>query len=249
MTVVGMDLLPRDAELARRAAGGDGAAFVRLYDHYSTEVFTAALAATGSIDAAAGATQTAFLRVLRWPPPLGAPDGDVAELLCALALGGSIEPAIGCFDDFETADARDVARLVGVGWLRSETVAKAGGRFDADWSEHLWTAPAAEPEPARPAPEKRRRTRRLFERLTAPLPAPAPVAAALALILFLGATGTIVAGGDTDSMEAEPASATGEPAAEAGEKQRPVRTRRGERRAERGAKLLRDETLQPLLGP
>ena len=37
-----MDLLPRDAELARRAAGGDGAAFVRLYDQYSEEVFEAA---------------------------------------------------------------------------------------------------------------------------------------------------------------------------------------------------------------
>jgi hypothetical protein len=83
------------------------------------------------------------------------------------------------------------------------------------------------------------------------LPAPAPVAAALVLILFLGATGTIVAGGETDSMKADPASATTEPAAEAaaGETQRPIRTRRGERRGERGTELLRKETLQPLLGP
>jgi hypothetical protein len=77
MAIAVMDLLPRDAELARRAAGGDGAAFVRLYDHYSTEVFATALAATGSVDAAAEATQTAFLRILRWPPALGAPDDDV----------------------------------------------------------------------------------------------------------------------------------------------------------------------------
>ena len=163
MTVVGMDLLPRDAELARRAAGGDGAAFVRLYDHYSTEVFTAALAATGSIEAAAGATQTAFLRVLRWPPPLGAPDGDVAELLCALALGGSIEPTTGRFDNFETEDARDVARLVGVGWLRSETVAKAGARFDDDWSAHLWTAPPAGAGAAGRSARGARRVRRLLD--------------------------------------------------------------------------------------
>ena len=249
MTVIGMDLLPRDAELARRAAGGDGAAFVRLYDHYSTEVFAAALSATGSVETAAGATQTAFLRVLRWPPALGAPDGDVAELLCALALGGSIEPATGSFDEFDTADARDVARLVGVGWLRSETVAKAGARFDEDWSAHLWAAPPAEPEPEPEVPTRRRRARRVLERLAAPLPAPAPVAAALALILFLGGAGTIVAGGDTDSMKADPATAGPAAEAEAGEKQRPIRTRRGERRTGRGTKLLRDETLQPLLGP
>jgi hypothetical protein len=247
MTVVGMDLLPRDAELARRAAGGDGAAFVRLYDHYSTEVFTAALAATGSIDAAAGATQLAFMRILRWPPPLGAPDGDVAELLCALALGGSTEPTTGSLDDFNTEDARDVARLVGVGWLRSETVAQAGARFDQDWSLHLWTAPAPEPEPEEKR-ERPRRTWRLLERLTAPLPAPAAVAAALVLVLFAGGASTILAGGDAERMEADPAAATGEPAAEAGERQRPVRTRRAERRA-RESRLLRDKTVQPLLAP
>jgi len=44
------DLLPRDAELARRAAGGDGAAFVRLYDHYCDDVFATALSVTGSVD-------------------------------------------------------------------------------------------------------------------------------------------------------------------------------------------------------
>src|SRR5687767_13431501 len=155
MTVVGMDLLPRDAELARRAAGGDGAAFVRLYDHYSTEVFTAALAETGSIEAAAGATQTAFLRVLRWPPPLGAPDGG--------------------------------------GWLRSETVARAGAQFDQDWSRHLWSAPQPDPEPERETVRERpRRARRLFARLTRPLPSPAAVAAVLALVLFAGGAATIL---------------------------------------------------------
>ena len=138
-------LLPRDAELARRGAGGDGAAFVRLYDHYSDEVFEASLAATGSIEGAAAATQRAFLRILRWPPQLGAPDGDVAELLFALAFGGERVPTPATPD---TVDARKIARLVGVGWLRSETVAKAGARFDADWSVHLWNdAPAPEPEP------------------------------------------------------------------------------------------------------
>ncbi len=251
MTAVGMDLLPRDAELARRAAGGDGAAFVRLYDHYSTEVFTATLQATGSIEAATDATQTAFLRILRWPPPLGAPDGDVSELLCALALGGaSEERATGNFD---TQDAREVARLVGVGWLRSETVAKAGARFDDDWSVHLWAAPPTEPEPERTAPRERpRRARLLLQRLTLPLPSPAATAAVLVLLLFTGLAGTILASGETDPMEADPAVATGEPAAEAHEQQQPLRTRRAERRAERrasDARMLRDKALQPLLAP
>lgn len=193
----------------------------------------------------------AFLRVLRWPPPLGAPAGDVAELLCALALGGSIEPTTGSFDNFDTEDARDVARLVGVGWLRSETVAKAGARFDEDWSAHLWTAPPPEPEPeVDEVRERPRRARRLLERLTVPLPSPAAVAAVLVLVLFAGGAATILAGGDTDPMEADPASATAEPAAgaQAGAKQRPIRTRRSERRAER-SRLLGNKALQPLLGP
>ena len=68
------------------------------------------------------------------------------------------------------------------------------------------------------------------------------------LVLFAGGTSTILAGGGTERMEADPAAATGEPAAEAGEKQRPVRTRRAERRA-RESRLLRDKTVQPLLAP
>src|SRR5687767_2268657 len=138
---VAADLLPRDAELSRRAAGGDGAAFVQLYDKYSTEVFTTALAATGSIELAAEATQTAFLRALRWPPPLGAADSDVSELLCALALGGDSHTAEGS----DTPEAQAIARMVGVGWLRSETVAEAGARFDADWSVYLWSPKGTEP--------------------------------------------------------------------------------------------------------
>lgn len=247
-----MDLLPRDAELARRAAGGDGAAFVRLYDHYATEVFATALEATGSIEAAADATQMAFLRVLRWPPPLGAPDGDVHELLCALALGGSTESATAGAD---TADARAVARLVGVGWLRSETVAKAGAKFDDDWSAHLWTAPPAEPEAepeARPEPESQReealarprRWRRLLPRLSFPKPSPAATAAVLVLLLFAGAAGTIAASGGPDSTEAGRA----EPAADAGDRQ-PTRARRAEERRLEETRLLRNQTAQTLLAP
>src|SRR5215212_5031174 len=201
-----MDLLPRDAELARRAAGGDGAAFVRLYDHYSTDVFATALAAMGSVEAAAEATQAAFLRILRWPPALGAPDSDVEELLFALALGGPHER----FEASPQEADHKVARLVGVGWLRSETVSKAGARYDADWSAHLWSP--AEPQPAEEAPRARAlRLPRLRLRI------PSPAAAAAVLLVFLAAaTGTLLIGGaGSDPIDATPASARGERVREA----------------------------------
>jgi hypothetical protein len=243
-----MDLLPRDAELARRAAGGDGAAFVRLYDHYSNDVFATTLAVTGSVEAAADATQTAFLRILRWPPALGAPDGDVLELLYALALGGPAERSAASPQETD----HKVARLVGVGWLRSETVSKAGARYDADWSVHLWNpseAPAAGRDPAA------RRRIPLLPRVRLRLPSPAAAAAVL-LVFLAGLSGTLlIGGGDSDPMDAAPASATGERAHQAptidqrpraelrGEENRKPSNRSGE------ATLLRDKTLGPLLAP
>jgi len=222
-----IDLLPRDAELARRAAGGDGAAFVRFYDHYAHDVFATALSVTGSVEAAAEATQTAFLRILRWPPALGAPDGDVLELLYALALGGPHER----LDTSPAPADLKVARLVGVGWLRSETVSKAGARFDADWSVHLWSPPA----PATPKPRRLRLVPPLRLRM------PSPAAAAAVLLIFLaGLAGTLlISGGDSDPIDATPASATGEPRVE--KREQPVRSG--------GAELLRDRTLGPLLQP
>ena len=120
---IAIDLLPRDSELARRAAGGDGTAFVRLYDRYSADVFETALSATGSVEAAAEATQTAFLTLLRRPPAIDAADDDVMHRLRAMALAADV--------------GRRAASGAGVGWLRSETVAQAGARFDDDWSPHL----------------------------------------------------------------------------------------------------------------
>lgn len=204
MTDVVADLRPRDAELARRAAGGDGAAFVRFYDHYSEEVFEASLGATGSIEGAAEATQRAFLRILRWPPALGADDGDVVELLYALAFGGERVHAPPTPD---TLDARKIARLVGVGWLRSETVAKAGARFDADWSEHLWAdlpTPAPEPalEPERPSTLTRLRP--LFALPRPALPSRAAVAAVVVLALVATGMGMLFAEGGTDLSGAQP---------------------------------------------
>ncbi len=231
-----IDLLPRDAELARRAAGGDGAAFVRFYDHYSHEVFATALSVMGSVEAAAEATQTAFLRILRWPPALGAPDADVLELLYALALGGPHEHANA---RPEPTDLK-VARLVGVGWLRSETVSKAGARFDADWSVHLWTPPAG--------PERRRRLR-LLPRFGLRLPSPAAAAAVL-LIFLAGLAGTLLlGGGSSHPIDATPASATGEPVRQIEQRLR-ADLRRVEKHARADdAQLLRDTTLGPLLSP
>ena len=123
-------VLPRDSELARRAAGGDGTAFVRLYDRYSADVFEATLGRTHSVELAADATQAAFLNLLQRPPAIDAPDRDVIDRLQAMALAASAQwrpPAGG-----------------GVGWLRSETVAKAGARFQADWSAHLTGADTAD---------------------------------------------------------------------------------------------------------
>ena len=237
MGVVAMELLPVDAELARRAAGGDGAAFVRLYDRYSEEVFATALAATGSIEVASEATQRAFLRILRWPPPMGAPDGDVAELLCALALGGGTETGRP-----STPEDLAVARLVGVGWLRSETVAKAGARYDDDWSVHLWTPPVEPtadlfPADERAEPVRRRRLR--LPRLTVRLPSPATAALVL-LILLASLVGSLLLAGGTDPMDSNPAAASSE-RARASDRAKPARA--GE------AKLLRQRTLEPLLAP
>jgi hypothetical protein len=234
-----MDLLPRDAELARRAAGGDGAAFVRLYDRYSTDVFATALAATGSVDAAAEATQTAFLRVLRWPPALGAPDSDVEELLLALALGGPHERP----DTSPQETDHKLARLVGVGWLRSETVSKAGARYDSDWSVHLWS-PADHADEELGSPSERPRRRRTLRLPRLRLKMPSPAAAGAVLLLFLaGASGTLLIGGDrTDPIDAAPASARGE-------RQR-AEIRDSERAKQRGDEAKRrDGTLGPLLTP
>ena len=227
-----IDLLPRDAELARRAAGGDGAAFVRFYDHYADEVFATALAVTGSVEGAAEATQTAFLRILRWPPALGAPDEDVLELLFALAIGGPHEQVDG---GPEPTDLK-VARLVGVGWLRSETVSKAGARFDADWSVHLWSPPAPQPrKTAAPAARPRWRVPRLRPRI----PSPAAAAAVL-LILLAGLAGTLLLnGGSSHPIDATPAAARGEQQLE----------KRARATDSDEPKLFRNERLRPLLAP
>jgi len=247
-----VELLPRHAELARRAAGGDGAAFVRLYAHYSTEVFATALAATGDVDAAADATQAAFLRILRWPPRLGAPDADVEELLYALALGGQ--------DRRQAAGPQEldirVARMVGVGWLRSETVAKAGARFDADWSVHLWSPVEGQDESAREDEVGAARARRLRRppRLRISIPSPA-AAAAVPLVFLAGFSGTLLIGGGSSAQtDAAPASATSERTSRAGHiDRRPRAEIRAGQKARRSdapqARLLRDDALRPLLAP
>lgn len=220
------NLLPGDSELARRAAGGDGAAFVRLFDHYSAEVFEAVLNATGSVERAADATQVAFLRLLRRPPAIDAPDTDVAFRLRTLALGAGSEarPL-----DRRTPGGAHAPLNAGVGWLRSETVAKAGAHFDRDWSIHLalkaagapsaveaarrWEkasavtlaepdAPAAaEPAPAG-GPPRRRTALPVITLPRIPLPSAPAMAATLLLLVFAAALAAIFAsGGQSDQAE------------------------------------------------
>ena len=199
-----MDLLPRDAELARRAAGGDGAAFVRLYDSYSEELFEAALAANESVESAAKATQTSFLRILRRPPALDAPDSEVASRLRRLVPGGPIDPA-------PATNGGPHPRASDVGWLRSETVAMAGARFDDDWSVHLWSSPAAEDTPAEEKAETREEPRRSRLRFALPrlgLPSPAAAVALVGLTLLGGALGTFLTDGGQSRGGLAPAAAT-----------------------------------------
>lgn len=139
-----MDRLPV-SEIARRAAGGDGPAFVHLYDCYSAQIFEAVLAATGSVDTASAATQTTFLKLLERPPALGAPEDEVVGRLHAVALGAGIEGA--------TLSPPSGESRTAVGWLRSQTVKRAGERFNEDWTEYLDREPAPPaPRPTAPTP-------------------------------------------------------------------------------------------------
>ncbi len=249
-----MDLLPRDAELARRAAGGDGAAFVRLYDHYSTEVFAAALEATGSIEAAADATQMAFLRVLRWPPPLGAPDGDVHELLCALALGGSTEPTCRRVSTPTTrAPSRGSWAWAGSGARRSQRQAPSSTTTGARTCGPP-RRPSRKPSP-RPARATRAPTRAApgaASALAAAAPAPRvpqarrrqpPPRCSSCCCSQAPRARSRPAAAPT-----RPEADRAEPAADAGERQ-PTRARRAEERRSAETRLLRNQTVQPLLAP
>jgi RNA polymerase sigma-70 factor (ECF subfamily) len=60
----------QEAQLARRAAEGDGAAFATLYDRYEQRIFTFCQRLTGSADDAADATQEAFVSMLERLPNL-----------------------------------------------------------------------------------------------------------------------------------------------------------------------------------
>ena len=230
-----IDLLPRDAELARRAAGGDGAAFVRLYDHYSHEVFATALAVTGSVEAAAEATQTAFLRILRWPPALGAPDGDVLELLYALALGGPHEHGM-------QARSRPISRS------------------RAWWA---WAGCAARPSrrPVRASTPTGacicgRRRPSAHRAACAACPGSGcacrrpPRRRPCCSIFLAGLAGTLLlSGGSTHPIDATPASATGEPVRQIEQRLRADLRRIEKRERADDAQLLRDTTLGPLLAP
>jgi hypothetical protein len=235
---IATDLLPGDVELARRAAGGDGAAFVRIFDSYSADVFEASLAATGAVETAADATQRAFLKLLRRPPAMDAPSSEVAARLHALALSAADEAVP---MSRRTAFGAHAPAGAGIGWLRSETVAKAAARFDRDWSAHLEReapvrAPvreriaaeqplvvAAAPAPAAPSPtvvdalpplralDPAAEGGRFRPRRIA-LRSPAVAGTLLLLSLLAGGAGMVLAGADGEQTGAERAVAMAEPA-------------------------------------
>lgn len=64
-------LRAEEARLARRAAGGDGAAFALLYDRYEQRIYTFCHRLVGNDADAADAAQDAFVKVLQRLPGLG----------------------------------------------------------------------------------------------------------------------------------------------------------------------------------
>jgi len=64
-------LAAEEAQLARAAAAGDGAAFAELYERYARRAYNLAYRISGSDEDAADAVQEAFVNVLRRLPELG----------------------------------------------------------------------------------------------------------------------------------------------------------------------------------
>jgi RNA polymerase sigma factor (sigma-70 family) len=79
------DVTAQEAQLARRAAEGDGVAFATLYDRYEQRVFTFCQRITGSAEDAADATQEAFVAVLERLPKLTDRDLNFAAYLFTTA--------------------------------------------------------------------------------------------------------------------------------------------------------------------
>lgn len=106
---------PGEAELARRAARGDGEAFAELYTRYSDRTFNLCYRIVGSREDAADAMQEAFVSVLRQLPKLEQRE---------LAFGSYVFTCArhACFDLMARrrraephADVPETARAVGAG--------------------------------------------------------------------------------------------------------------------------------------
>lgn len=74
-----------EAELLRKAAQGDEAAFLLLYERHRTPVFRFACRLLGSAEAAEDVTQECFLAVLRRPEAYCAERAALRTYLCAIA--------------------------------------------------------------------------------------------------------------------------------------------------------------------
>src|SRR3979411_2220590 len=80
-----------EARLGPAAAGGDGTAFVTLYDRYETRIFNFCNRLLGSRDDAADATQDAFLKVLQRLPKLEGRDLNFSAYLFTAARNASYD--------------------------------------------------------------------------------------------------------------------------------------------------------------
>jgi RNA polymerase sigma factor (sigma-70 family) len=112
----------QEAQLARRAAEGDGVAFATLYDRYEQRVFTFCQRITGSAEDAADATQEAFVAVLERLPKLTDRDLNFAAYLFTTARHAS----------YRVIDKRRRAEPVDEIPDRGASGGGFGGGFDPD---------------------------------------------------------------------------------------------------------------------
>jgi RNA polymerase sigma factor (sigma-70 family) len=80
-----------EAQLARRAAEGDGAAFATLYDRYESRIYNFCNRLLGSTEDAADATQDAFVKVLQRLPKLEGRELNFSAYLYTAARNASYD--------------------------------------------------------------------------------------------------------------------------------------------------------------
>jgi RNA polymerase sigma-70 factor (ECF subfamily) len=113
-------LTRQEAELARKAAAGDGAAFATLYDRYEQRIFNYCNRLLSSQDDAADATQDAFVKVLQRLPKLQDRELNFSAYLYTAARNASYD-MIGRRKRAEPTE--DIAEMAAGGAVGMETAA------------------------------------------------------------------------------------------------------------------------------